>query len=75
MHAKLTIGELPDGTEWAYVGSHNLSEKGVKAGTKEWQLLITNKEIVGGLKRWLNDMHMETQYEKQDLKIGSPKTS
>lgn len=70
MHAKLATGILKDEhrTKWAYVGSHNLSQKGVKAGTKEWQLLITDPRIVEGLNRWIDDRYMEIKYEKLGTK-------
>jgi hypothetical protein len=46
VHAKLLI---VDG-KYAYFGSHNLSESGVKAGTKEWGIFTSDPELVRNLR-------------------------
>ena len=47
VHAKLLI---VDGT-YAYFGSHNLSELGVKAHTKEWGIFTSDPELVQNLRK------------------------
>lgn len=39
----------------AFIGSNNLNSRVVRAGTKEWQILTTNPEIVAGLLRKFRD--------------------
>lgn len=55
IHAKLL---LVDG-ETAVFGSHNMSDKGVKAGTREWSLFTTNQELVQNLTRFYQDLRSE----------------
>ncbi len=55
VHAKLWLF----GDQKALFGSHNLSSAGVRAGTREWAILTSNKEIVGNLKRRYQDLRLE----------------
>lgn len=73
-HGKLLTGMLKDGTEWAFFGSHNLSGEGVKAGTKEKQILVLginsdNIRIINGLNSWFTDLLAQIKYEEHSKSV------
>lgn len=55
VHAKLLI---IDG-QVAMFGTHNLTDKGVKAGTKEWMIVTRNKKLVGNLMKFYENLRNE----------------
>jgi hypothetical protein len=59
-HAKLLL----IGNELAFIGSHNLSQAGVDAGTQEWQVLIRDKQIVEALIQKFEDVATTAEAEK-----------
>lgn len=63
IHSKLLI---IDG-EWILFGSHNLSEKGVKAGTKEWSILTKDPYLVNDLIHFYYDVRLEMHPNLQEV--------
>ena len=50
-HSKCLITD----NKWLFIGSHNYASSGVKAGTREWQILTSNPEIVQAAQRMFRD--------------------
>lgn len=63
VHAKLLIIDR----KWALFGSHNLSDKAVRAGTQEWAILTSDQELVSNLVRKYLDFRIESLPEIQYL--------
>ncbi len=63
VHSKLLIID----NERVLFGSHNLSDKGVKAGTKEWSILTRDPQLVKDLTRFYYDVRLEMNPNLQEV--------
>ena len=59
VHSKVLIADGDTDEAYAYVGTHNLNESGVKAGTQEWGIFTRDRELVQNLRKQYLDFKSE----------------
>lgn len=62
VHVKLLLIDVFTENPQAFFGSHNYADSGVKAGTREVQLLSTDRKIISALQRRFEDFKLTTQF-------------